>query len=231
MSESLDIETPVCETRARYEVLADLFQYPTPAFPGCVVAAQACLDRTVPEAGAMLRPFTDFITTATLIEMEELYTRSFDVQSITTLDIGYVMFGDDYKRAEVLVNLNREHQDAGNDCYTELPDHLPNVLRLLSKMNDREMVEELVKKIVGPAVNKMKAEFSQERLEKKNALYMKHHRTVIAMSETHGLLYGCVLEALYEVLKRDFGLMEPLPVKQSSAFFRSVENEMKTERE
>ena len=46
---------------------------------------------------------------------EEIYTRTFDVQAITTLDVGYVLFGDDYKRGELLVNLNNEHTKAGND--------------------------------------------------------------------------------------------------------------------
>ena len=50
-----------------------------------------------------------------LDEVQEVFTRSFDVQSITTLGVGYVMFGDDYKRGEMLVNLNRELRDAGID--------------------------------------------------------------------------------------------------------------------
>lgn len=229
MSELLDV--PVRSSLAHYDRLAGLFDYPSPTFAASVEAASGVLRQTHPEAAVMLQPFAEYISSATLIEMEELYTRSFDVQSITTLDIGYVMFGDDYKRAEILVNLNREHQEAGNECGTELPDHLPNVLRLLPKMKSAEMVDELVHKIVGPAIAKMKSEFSEERLEKKKALYKKHHKTVIAMSETHGLLYGRVLEALYEVLRRDFQLREPLPIKQTSAFLRSVENEMKTERE
>ncbi len=214
-----------------YERLAKLFQYPTAALTSDAETAQAWLDAGHPESAAMLRPFTSYLRSAALVEMEEIFTRSFEVQAITTLDIGYVMFGDDYKRAELLVNLNREHQDAGNDCYSELPDHLPNVLRLIVKMKDRELAQELVERILGPAVARMKAEFTPERLEKKNKLYQKHHRTIIALSESYGLLYGRVLEALYAVLQCDFGLREPPPIKQTDTFLRSVENEMKLEKE
>ncbi len=230
-SPAIEGSTRVGRPRARYDLLAELFQYPAVSFASAVSTAQAYLDRSYPRAGETLRPFTEFIASATLTEMEELYTRSFDVQAVTTLDIGYVLFGDDYKRAEMLVNLNREHREAGNTCRTELPDHLPNVLRLITRMNDQALAEELVEKMLGPAVARMKAEFSPERVEQRNALYRKHHKTIIHMSETHGRLYGCTLDALYLVLKKDFNLREePLSTK-SSAFLRSVESEMRTEKD
>ncbi len=53
------------------------------------------------------------------------------------------MFGEDYKRAQLLVNLQTEHKAAGVDCGSELGDHLPNVLALLSKTNDPDFAEEL----------------------------------------------------------------------------------------
>ena len=68
----------------------------------------------------------------------ELYLRTFDVQAITTLDIGYVLFGEDYKRGALLAGLSAEHKKVSNDCGIELADHLPNVLRLLPKMEAGE---------------------------------------------------------------------------------------------
>ncbi len=69
------------------------------------------------------------------------------------------MFGDDYKRGELLVNLNREHGAAGIDCGDELPDHLPNVLRLLARWEDRELAAEFAEEILHPALERMVAEF------------------------------------------------------------------------
>ena len=81
--------------------------------------------------------FLDAIPERTL-DLQELHTRTFDVQALTTLGTGYVLFGDDYKRGALLSNLNREHNDAQNDCRGELADHLPNVLRLIPKLKDQE---------------------------------------------------------------------------------------------
>ena len=75
------------------------------------------------------------------LDLQELHTRTFDVQSLTTLDIGYVLFGDDYKRGALLSNLNQEHSRAENDCRGELADHLPNLLRLIPKLKDQDLLE------------------------------------------------------------------------------------------
>ena len=93
--------------------------------------------------------------------MQEIFTRSFDVQAITTLGVGYVMFGDDYKRGELLVNLNREHREAGVECGTELPDHLPNVLACSAGGRIRRSSAEFVEEILHPALRMMIEEFGR----------------------------------------------------------------------
>ena len=218
-------------TAAHYDIIASLFDYPEKDFAVNVKITQQYLNQFYPEAAEKLKPFTGYILKATLSEKEELFTRSFDVQSITTLDIGYVLFGDDYKRAEILVNFNREHKDANNDCGNELADHLPNVLRLISKMSNRQLVEELAEKIIGPAVFKMKGEFAEEKINKKNKVYQKHHKTIIEVSKQYGTLYQCALEALYRVLQDDFGIKEPVKSKQTNDFLNKVETEIKLEKE
>jgi len=64
------------------------------------------------------------------------------VQAVTTLDVGFILFGDDYKRGEMLVNISREIKEVGHDCGNELADHLPNILFLVSRMEDYELREE-----------------------------------------------------------------------------------------
>jgi nitrate reductase assembly molybdenum cofactor insertion protein NarJ len=75
------------------------------------------------------------------------------------LDIGYVLFGEDYKRGIFLVNIKKEQLKACNDCGTELPDHLPNLLTLLPKMEDKDLVEELIYSILIPAIHEMILKF------------------------------------------------------------------------
>jgi nitrate reductase assembly molybdenum cofactor insertion protein NarJ len=53
-------------------------------------------------------------------EYEELYTKTFDVQPICYLDLGYVIFGEDYKRGAFLLHMQEEQQKVNNDCGTDL---------------------------------------------------------------------------------------------------------------
>lgn len=214
-----------------YSILAQLFAYPDAGFAAQVTEVQEFLDASCAEASGELREFSEFASGASLVELEELYTRSFDVQAITTLDLGYVLFGDDYKRGELLVNLNREHREAGVDCGGELPDHLPNILRLLDAMEGSELRDELVEKIVGPALRKIIGEFDAERVEKKNAAYAKHYKTLIERSQKCGDIYAGPLRAVYAVLRRDFDVgieRDPAEVRENR-FLNSIGTELKLE--
>ena len=113
-----------------YGMIADLFIYPH--YSSHITRVREIhqhLLAALPEAAEAMNRYMTFINQASLTDIQELYLRSFDVQAITTLDIGFILFGEDYKRGQLLVHLNREHREAKNVCETELSDHLPNVLR------------------------------------------------------------------------------------------------------
>ncbi len=216
-------------TYRQYDLLAGLFMYPQPGFAGIVNYAQVYLNEHYPKAAEELSDFTEFVAGASQNVLEELFTRSFDVQSVTTLDLGYVLFGDDYKRGAMLVNLNMEHKEAENDCHTELSDHLPNVLRLLYKMRKPDLRAELVDKIIAPALRKIIGEFDPNKIEKKNAVYKKHHKTLIERSEHYGTIYQLPLRALYKVIEADFKVKEKIEPGFENGFLSSVGKEMKIE--
>jgi len=205
-----------------------LFDYPTNGFPDKVNEVQDFLTKNKPEATPLLKPFIDFLNSVSIEEVQELFTRSFEVQAVTTLDLGYLLFGDDYKRAELLVNLSKEHKKAGNNCGIELADHLPNLLRLLSKMDDLTLRDELVVKLLGPALKKMLADFEPTNLESKNKVYKKHHKTIIDLHELFGLIYRVPLAMLYAMLEEDFELVDTATEKKSD-FLQSIGQEMKIE--
>ena len=215
-----------------FAVLADIFEYPLEGYPQRVRAVRERLAERWPKAARELERFLELLPENDLVKMQELFIRSFDVQAVTTLDIGYVMFGDDYKRGELLSNLNREHIAAKVDCGHELADHLPNVLGLLARLADAELIDELVREIIAPAVNKMIDEFAVKRIKKKNQSYEKHYKTLIetpAASIEAATLYKFTLKCLLEVLKADFGVAEQIPVIATSDFLRSVSNENEIE--
>jgi nitrate reductase assembly molybdenum cofactor insertion protein NarJ len=219
-----------------YEHLAVLFDYPRWDYPTWVQAVYDLLSGRYVVAAAHIDAFARALPTEgepfdpdALDEVQEIFTRSFDVQSITTLSVGYVMFGDDYKRGEMLVNLNRELRDAGIDPGNELPDHLPNVLRLIARWEDEELREEFVREILHPALERMIEEFGHRRVEQRNELYRKHYKTLIVSSAERATIFREPLAALLEVLRVDFGLGEWHPPERDNDFLGSIGRELEIE--
>ena len=224
------------DSLAHYERLAALFEYPKSDYP--IVVRELCdlLETRYPAAATELDAFARALpgdggafSEEQLDEVQEIFTRSFDVQAITTLGVGYVMFGDDYKRGEVLVNLNREHREVGIDCGTELPDHLPNVLKLVARWQDPEIRAEFVEEILHPALRMMIEEFGSSRMEERNRLYEKHYKTLIASSEDRGAIFRIPLAALVAVLEEDFSFSPREISAPGSDFLRSIDRELEIE--
>jgi len=159
-------------------------------------------------------------------EVTEVFTRTFDVQAITTLDVGYVLFGDDYKRGELLVNLNREHREAGNDCNGELADNLSNLLPLLSKMQDHVIRNDLVEIIIIPGLKRIIKEFDAKNIRLKNKAYKKQYKTVLEQSEVYGKIFLVPLEVIYKIIEKDFGYVKPQSNDNKSTFTNSITTEI-----
>ncbi len=227
---------PIYNSPTHYAQVAGLFDFPGPEYISHGRHVVELLRENYPEAAAEVQYFLNGIPEQTL-DQQELYTRTFDVQAITTLDIGYVMFGDDYKRAELLSNLTREHYQVKNDCKLELADYLPNVLRLMPKLKDQDLLAELVSEIMVPALMLMIREFDSERIEKKNTSYQKHYKTLIESAPGSELTIYCrLLKALLGILSKDFQVTEMIERlsdwstrKASADFLGLVEREMEIE--
>ncbi len=208
-----------------YELLADVFLYPSEDVKSKVLEAQNYLRKNIPLLAYHMEEFTEIIKKIPLTDWEEIYTRTFDVQAVTTLDVGYVLFGDDYKRGELLVNLGNEHKKAGSNCGTELADHLPNVLRLLGKIEDKSLKEDLINLILIPALSKMISEFNRDNLAAKESIYEKHHQTIIEQDRSTRLIYQKPLMVVFELMKIEFpNRLELQPIE--SGFSGKISNEL-----
>lgn len=222
---------------AHYTDLAALLDFPGAELSRRGGALLGFLRERYPGAALELEQFLGAIPLDTL-DLQELHTRTFDVQALTTLDVGYVLFGDDYKRGALLSNLNQEHNRAQNDCRGELADYLPNLLRLIPKLGDAQLLGELVEQLLVPALMLMIREFDAERIASKNANYRKHYRTLIdAARASDAGVYCRVLKAALRVLEEDFQVSSTIAKlsewssrPQSVDFLRLVEREMDIER-
>jgi nitrate reductase delta subunit len=132
-----------------YERLAGLFEYPDSSWP---VKLAACMNRNDSES---FSTFRESVGNTSLPDLQELYTRTFDLNPVCALEIGYHLFGENYKRGEFLANLRETEApfDLGQDA--QLPDYLPVLLRLLTKLEDEELRTALIAECMIPAIDKM----------------------------------------------------------------------------
>jgi len=211
-----------------YDLLASLFSYPDEKLRIDSEAAHRLLESKYISASKFFNEFYLFSKSISLIKWQEIYTRTFDVQAITTLDLGYVLFGDDYKRGELLVNLSKEHKNYNIDCGSELGDHLPNVLRLLTQLTDDDLKTDLIYLIIKPALHKISAEFDIDKIDKKNSVYKKHQETLIEPANNFGLIYQQLLMALIDVLQTDFPDSK-FKFDNEKTFTKEITNEIEIE--
>jgi nitrate reductase assembly molybdenum cofactor insertion protein NarJ len=82
--------------------------------------------------------------------VQERYVEAFDLDPESTLDIGWHLFADRPERGQFLVMVRQRLERAGISERTELPDHLPTLLRLIARQPDdqaRDLAE-----LIAPAV-------------------------------------------------------------------------------
>lgn len=142
-----------------YALLAEMFRYPSENMKDYPEKWNEILSRYDDSLRPPLERFTAHIREKPLSFQQEYYISTFDVQAMCFLDIGYVLYGEDYRRGIFLVNIKKEQIKAKNDCGSELPDHLPNILTLLPKIAEPELAEELIYSMLIPAINRMVLEF------------------------------------------------------------------------
>ena len=162
-----------------YKLLAEMFRYPSEDLKTYSDRWRDIIAAHDPKLMKKLDLFVNHTTEKPLGFQQEYYISTFDVQAICFMDIGYVLFGEDYKRGVFLVNIKKEQLKAGNDCGNELPDHLPNILTLIPKMEDPDLVEELIYSLLIPAINELILKFSD-----KNNLYKGLLEILVTIMET-----------------------------------------------
>jgi len=142
-----------------YASLSQMFTYPEKDLEAsCDTWRKIALDYN-PALTLKLDPFIKHLHEKPLAFQQEYYISTFDVQALCFLDVGYVLFGEDYKRGNFLVHMKREQEKACNNCGREMPDHLPNILTLIPKLQDADLAEELVCSLVMPAIQEMISKF------------------------------------------------------------------------
>jgi nitrate reductase assembly molybdenum cofactor insertion protein NarJ len=142
-----------------YPLASRLFTYPSGDYQDVISQFGAALNPYGEGVLDGFRLIDRHFTGLPVSELQEYYIRTFDVNADCYLDIGYVLFGEESKRGQFLLNMKSEQLKANNPCGTEFADHLPNVLTLLPKMEDPLIREELVVALLVPALKHMAGNF------------------------------------------------------------------------
>jgi nitrate reductase molybdenum cofactor assembly chaperone len=136
-----------------YEALAELLEYPS-----LKLDIESCIELICNEPSNVANSFAEFrasVAGLSLSDLQELYTRTFDLSPVCALDIGYHLFGENYKRGVFLANLRETEAPFDLGQERQLPDYLPVLLRLLTKLDDEELRSALIVDCMIPALEKM----------------------------------------------------------------------------
>lgn len=135
--------------------LAALLAYPRPGLRRTLEEARARLAEASPAAAEALDAFAQFVAGKTDPELEEAFTQTFDLNPACALEIGWHLYGEDYKRGEFLVEMRGLMRRLGVPEDAELPDHLAHVLAVLGRL-DEAAARALAEEKILPALAKMR---------------------------------------------------------------------------
>lgn len=149
--------------------LAILLTYPEAGYLKRAGKAQAALAEEYPAAARHLGEFLQAVGSFETEQLQELFIQTFDLNPICALEVGWQLYGDEYKRGEFLVRMRQMLSRFDLPASRELPDHLTRVLPLLERLSPAE-AEPLARDCVVPALGKMLAGLDGKRNPFENVL-------------------------------------------------------------
>ena len=167
------------DTNQIFEHLASILSYPEDRIAEHVARLQDLAGKELPS----VQPLADFLKDARIKHVEELFTRTFDMNPSCCLEVGWHLYGEDYKRGELLVNMRQTLAEEHLPESTELPDHLSHCLLLLPRL-ESEDAEAFARRYLLPALPKI-----MPAMEAENP-------------------YTCVIALLQRVLEQRYGPAE-----------------------
>ncbi|MCI0486349.1 MAG: nitrate reductase [Blastocatellia bacterium] len=141
-----------------YEEIADLLEYPEEGWGERLADCKRALAER--SADEFVR-FCNAVEGTPLASLQERYTQTFDLNPVCALEIGYHLFGENYKRGLFLANLHETESPFELGQQHQLPDYLPVLLRLLVRLADDELRIALIGECLVPALDKMIEALSQ----------------------------------------------------------------------
>ncbi|MCG8448599.1 MAG: nitrate reductase molybdenum cofactor assembly chaperone [Pirellulales bacterium] len=177
--EAVNPQQPLPEKVRSLGTISRLLSYPDDHYVQFVELLYLLVQSDLPEAAKGMSAFGQFAERCDEHELEEAYTRTFDVNPSCALEIGWHLFGEDYTRGQFLVRMRGELAKYEIPESGELPDHLTHVLAVIAAMPDEE-AHKFSHACVFPALYKMQA-----ALDKNDSPYRHLIRCLVFVLEDY----------------------------------------------
>jgi nitrate reductase molybdenum cofactor assembly chaperone len=140
--------------QTRFDAIGRLFRYPTEGYAALARELAKAQRASGSRAATAIGRFADYATSVSPHELEETFTRTFDLNPACAAEIGWHLFGEEYLRGLFMVRIRTEMRERGLEETGELPDHVVHVLAVLAAMEPAAACE-FARACVCPAVGKM----------------------------------------------------------------------------
>ena len=151
------------------ELMGRLLSYPGADYAEYLERCGDSLQLGDAEADSLVTGFASQIRSLPLERVQELYTHTFDLNPVCSLEVGWQLYGEEYARGRFLVVMREQLRRHGIPESSELPDHLTHALPLLDHMEPEE-AREFTEAFLIPAMNKMLAGVKEQSNPYRNLL-------------------------------------------------------------
>jgi nitrate reductase delta subunit len=145
----------------RWDAVSTLLLYPDAQAEADLTAASEWLIVNGDGLAEAARRFARFVADSDASVREERFTRTFDINPACSLELGWHLYGEDYKRGAFLVDMRQLIRGLGIEETQELPDHLIHALRCLERLPSPK-VEQFSTAYLQPALSKMLEGYTSE---------------------------------------------------------------------
>lgn len=162
----------------RFELLSRLLSYPDLSYRVHLARCAGTFADPEPDAARLINSFAEATRDLSTERLQELFTQTFDLNPVCSLEVGWHLYGEEYARGTFLVSMRGLLRDHGLQENNELPDHLTNLLPLLDRLEEAER-NYFIEKYLSPAITKMLAPF-----ETKKSPYEDIMRALVGLIES-----------------------------------------------
>lgn len=158
---------------------ADLLKYPKQDYAEKCVQAKNAVEIFYPQVSQLMEVFCAKIRELSLAEIEELFTRTFDMAPLCNPYLTTYIYGDEnFERGTFMTLLAQRYKECNFELAGELPDHICIVLEFAPQFEQEEF-NELCDYCLRHALGQMTSS-----LEQSDSIYANLFKSLMAILDT-----------------------------------------------